>query len=497
MPDPGRRRSWAWFLFATIAKVLAIALLVAIPALGVWVASSLAAYHDHPMAVSLVVGALCFPILPIAWEGWAARRRRRTPRRSWLTWRDRLVLRTLVLNVGFLGALLAAYPSTVFAALSSRGDWMLRDVDARWANPTREVLFEIADHLRWLHEWTHPNAYDELIDDTLKARDVEPPAPAELPAPHVPPEAEPSDAEPTPPPAMEPTLHPLVAALPPEEETSFERVARYLAHNEPDPRARLKAIHDYVADRIAYDVAALRSGGFPPQDARAVFDRRTAVCAGYSALFARMAAIAGLEVVVVVGKSREDDGALSPLGHAWNAAKIDDRWHLVDVTWDAGFVNGDAYTKKYRTAYFMAPPAIFGRDHFPDDPRWQLRAEPLSLGEFIRQPQVTPEFTALGLTLRSPDRAPVLAKPGASITIEIDNPQSLPIIIDVRVGNESRGPCRADATYSNFECTILGERDQQLVLFGPPEDVRIVRDGASVARTWTHQGIGKLPVEVL
>jgi hypothetical protein len=31
-------------------------------------------------------------------------------------------------------------------------------------------------------------------------------------------------------------------------------------------------------------------------------------------------------------------------GHAWNAVKLDDRWYLVDTTWDAGHVDGRAST---------------------------------------------------------------------------------------------------------------------------------------------------------
>ena len=74
---------------------------------------------------------------------------------------------------------------------------------------------------------------------------------------------------------LAPTLHPAVAALPPEHETSIESVAKYLVEAESDPVQRVKALHDYVADRIAYDAEALAAGRFPPQDAKTVFERRS------------------------------------------------------------------------------------------------------------------------------------------------------------------------------------------------------------------------------
>ena len=58
-------------------------------------------------------------------------------------------------------------------------------------------------------------------------------------------------------------------------------MARHLAQGEPNPWLRVKALHDYVADRVVYDVEAYRSRKFPPQDAPTVFRTRRSVCAGY------------------------------------------------------------------------------------------------------------------------------------------------------------------------------------------------------------------------
>jgi hypothetical protein len=60
--------------------------------------------------------------------------------------------------------------------------------------------------------------------------------------------------------------------MPASVETSIAAVAQYLAQQEHDPFLRVKALHDYVADRIAYDAPAFfGQAPRPPQDAETVF----------------------------------------------------------------------------------------------------------------------------------------------------------------------------------------------------------------------------------
>ncbi|HET6900774.1 MAG TPA: transglutaminase domain-containing protein, partial [Vicinamibacteria bacterium] len=202
-------------------------------------------------------------------------------------------------------------------------------------------------------------------------------------------------------------LHPAVAALPASAEVSIASVARYIAERETDPWMRVKALHDYVADRVSYDVESYRAKNYPPQDAETVFRTRRSVCAGYANLLAAMGSAAGEEIVVVGGDSRNNGRDLTGEGHAWNAARIGGRWTLLDATWDAGSITEDRFVKKYSTEFLFTPPEIQGLSHFPDEERWQLRSPPLSRGEFLRQPLMRPRFYAEGFTLVSPDRPQV------------------------------------------------------------------------------------------
>lgn len=391
-------------------KVAAGAFMLATPLLGVWVASSLAAYANARVGWVVASGLLLFPGLPLAWEGFAAwrRRARQSPRPHVLTFGDRLLLRTLVLAVGFLAVLLASRPKVAFVALSARGDWFLRGRHGAVADRVRRGAFRLAGGLEWLYEATHKNPYEKF-----QAKKEPKPTPA------------PTSSAPTPAPTgssptvlttsheprwpMPVTLEPVVEHIPASEETSIESVARYIGAREHDPVLRVKALHDWVADRIAYDGPAFRAGNVPLDDAEAepVFTRRLAVCAGYAQLLAALGKVTGDDIEYVVGNVRTTETPVDGAPHAWNAVRLEGAWYLLNPTFDAGYLDGSTFHKKYSTDYLFAPPEVFGVTHFPEDPAWQLRKTPLSRGDFIRQPMLQPAFYARGLHLLEPDRSQV------------------------------------------------------------------------------------------
>ncbi|HET8648101.1 MAG TPA: transglutaminase domain-containing protein [Vicinamibacteria bacterium] len=433
-------------------ETLWVLVVVLVPALGVWLASSLALYRNGPVWLALGCGLLLFPVLPVAWEVRARRRRAqagRLPSRTFTTW-DRVVLRTLAVNVAFMAALLAGFPGAAFAALSTRGDWFLQGRQDAGAQKARRTLFAIAGGLEWLHGAARPNPYD----DALERRGQEPPpspqpAPVAMasatPAPPVAGEEPPAEEEVArfspegvPQWPLPPRLHPAVAELPASAETGIAEVARYLAARESDPWLRVKALHDYVADRVAYDVASYRSGRFPPQDAQTVFRTRLSVCAGYANLLAALGEAAGETIVVVGGDARGDEAGLTGEGHAWNAARIGGRWALLDATWDAGSVDGDRFAKEYGTEYLFPPPEVQGVTHFPEEPEWQLRTPPLSRGEFFRQPMMKAGFFAEGLALLAPDRSQVTVQ--GPLEVSVANPRRRWLLARYQ-GPEGQGQC--------------------------------------------------------
>ena len=99
-----------------LLKWLLTVLVFCTPVLGFWLASSLVAYSNGPTLLSVFSGVLLFPLLPIAWElkvnSSRQRRSQKLPRI--LTWGDRLILRTLALNLAFIVCELALRPQTAF-----------------------------------------------------------------------------------------------------------------------------------------------------------------------------------------------------------------------------------------------------------------------------------------------------------------------------------------------------------------------------------------------
>jgi transglutaminase-like putative cysteine protease len=160
--------------------------LVAVPALTVWLASSLVAFHGGPPEASVAAGVLLFPALPLWWEWRASRAFRESlaqrkqfgvaPKRK-LTALARVSLRTLAIGLVFLVAMVAAFPKTTFAALSTRGDWFLPDGDR--GEPWRALAFQLAQGLEGLHRLANPNPWATAEDRTALAQLDPKPTPTE------------------------------------------------------------------------------------------------------------------------------------------------------------------------------------------------------------------------------------------------------------------------------------------------------------------------------
>ena len=107
------------FLFlklpALITRTLFYLAVFLSPVLGVWLASSLVAYINGPKLLTVFSGILLFPLVPILWD--MRNRKRRIA--GILTWGDRIVLRTLLLNLAFLFLPPAPTKSACSAVMSS------------------------------------------------------------------------------------------------------------------------------------------------------------------------------------------------------------------------------------------------------------------------------------------------------------------------------------------------------------------------------------------
>ena len=435
-------------LIVLLFKALWVAFVIATPVLGAWVASALAAYSNGKVGVTAAAGLLLFPGVPLAWEGVSTLRRSRrgVQKPRFLTLGDRIILRTLAVNLLFLGVLLGTRPAAAFAALSTRGDWMLDGRHGAQVETARHWLFRAADGLEWLYLAVHEDRFAQKVPDPPPVGSSTPgptPAPsgsATVPTPVPRPETGHGGSTGTEATAKWPLprkLHPAVASMPADAEASIETVAKYIADRDTTPAGRLKAAHDWVADRIAYDAPAYAVHQYPPQDARTVFAHRTGVCAGYAQLLEALGKALGLEVYYVTGDARTSGQNETGEGHAWNVARVDGHYVLIDATWDSGSVDGVKFTRGYRTDYYLTPGEVFTVDHFPSDSRWQLRESPISRGDFFRQPMMTPRFYAEHRELVSPTRSQVTVR--GPLEIVMKAPPTLFTLAELRRNGEKAG----------------------------------------------------------
>ncbi len=554
MRPPPRRPSGSsplsWLLILGV-----LGLVLVLPLLGAWVASTLLIDHGASQRWAAAAGlALCLG-LPLAWEVLSLPQRQpggARPKR-WLRLRTRLLLRTWALNLVFLTAALLISPRGVFTALSTRGDWMLPVTGGPHVEVARRMLFAAADGVEWAYVLATDNPYrDQLIAiaprPPLPRVPLQPalPKPSALqpPSPVPPPptdtaqkdplrdsdadvvltwktEPHPSEPDPVPSPVhvqpkaaegqvvstkwqgvapkappesgktggaasypLPAQLHPRVTSVPRELETDLVSVAKYLVEGERDPFQRIKVLHDYVADRVVYDAVAYRTHKIPPQPPEDVFQKRMGVCAGYANLFAAMGKAAGEDIVTISGEAIKPSGEKQLESHAWNAVSIEGKWYLVDVTWDAGYVSGDVFSRAYTTKYLFIPPQEFLRDHLPEEPGWQLLDAPLARGEVLRQalghaeapstpgPRTEPsadekpEWQGISILQPSRPRAEVRGR----FNVELDNPKGLPAQVSIlNTQDGSQEPCSPQYGGASYACTVMSRGLYRIQVFAGPQ----------------------------
>ena len=144
--------------------------------------------------------------------------------------------------------------------------------------------------------------------------------------------------------------------------------------------SKLRAIHDWVSRNISYDYV-LQQTGVGYVDAVNVLKYRKSVCEGYSNLTAAMCHAVGIPCRVVVGMVLDGgltdqnlsrfmslyeeyqrkgltqdmlDSLATITNHAWNEAFVDNRWVILDTTYDN--VHG--------SKYFDPTLEIFSTTHF-------------------------------------------------------------------------------------------------------------------------------------
>lgn len=165
-------------------------------------------------------------------------------------------------------------------------------------------------------------------------------------------------------------------------------IAKHLTQNLTTDAEKSRALYIWISHNISYDVDLLESRPkYSSKEAivKETLENRSGVCQHYSDLFLAMSKAIGLKSYLIAGYTRNSDGTLADVGHAWNAVEIDSSFYLLDITWAAGHVTEGKFYRKFKDAYFLKKPQEFIADHMPFDPAWQFLSNPLRHDDFLER----------------------------------------------------------------------------------------------------------------
>lgn len=118
-------------------------------------------------------------------------------------------------------------------------------------------------------------------------------------------------------------------------------------------------IHDYLVDNIEYDQTYNSLGTYSIYGA---LINKKSVCEGYAKAFKYLLNSVGIDCEIVQGEATNSKGESE--SHAWNAVKLNDKWYLVDVTWDDPIViGGGTLTIRNKHKYLLKGTDTFKTDH--------------------------------------------------------------------------------------------------------------------------------------
>ncbi len=165
--------------------------------------------------------------------------------------------------------------------------------------------------------------------------------------------------------------------------------AKYLKNNLKTDDKIVRALYVWLGTNITYDLDQLDSiemlvvknnyEGFTAYTLK----NKKGVCTNYASVFNTICKLNGIKSYIVTGYTKQFGEIDLKISHAWNVAKIENKWYLFDPTWGAGFIRFERFHKKFTFNYYKINPDTLIKSHIPFDPIWQLKDYPLSHKDFL------------------------------------------------------------------------------------------------------------------
>lgn len=145
------------------------------------------------------------------------------------------------------------------------------------------------------------------------------------------------------------------------DDPEIMKLSQEITNGMASQREKTKAIYDYVAENITYDVAKLENESFEWDDsALKTLDKRTGVCQDYAYLAIALLRASDIEARLIEGKAIS---GFWPSSHAWVEAKVDGNWLVMDPTWGSGYIEDDQFVPAFTDKYFDPVATEFEKTH--------------------------------------------------------------------------------------------------------------------------------------
>jgi hypothetical protein len=181
------------------------------------------------------------------------------------------------------------------------------------------------------------------------------------------------------------TIDAVMDKIPAEKTTSTSEIANYINLNFKSESDKIRAAFYWTANNISYDIENMNEPNFVYSSSEKIasaLKKKKGVCIHYAEVFNEISNKLNIKTLIVVGYTKQN-GVIAPIGHAWNAAKVDGKWFLFDPTWGAGYVNNLKFYKKLNNNFFKTSAAKMIQTHMPFDYLWQFSNEPITNHEFF------------------------------------------------------------------------------------------------------------------
>ena len=275
---------------------------------------------------------------------------------------------------------------------------------------------------------------------------------------------------------------------------SPEDLASQINHDFSLPVEKARAIYDWIAYNIAYDIKEYfsrdmytspyyvhslirREENYYIEDPyriymaeEAMYNKKT-LCEGYASLYKRLADLTNLECVIIPGfvKMLPKDIGRKPasVNHTWNAVKIEGKWKLLDVTWGAGELDYDKkiFLPAFSDAYFLVPPGRFFLQHCPRNAQWSFTDK--TIKDFITLPYFYRTYISSGIDIIEPEKGLFYASGKIRVRFRVKN---LPKYADLSYTTQEGGPWSTvypgrKAGITTFTITVKVRHDTYFTIF--------------------------------